>query len=256
MAEQAQKEPTMEEILSSIRKIIADDDPSGDIEDAPHVETAPAAPNAFDDTDDTFAELDLSLDEAELTESLPKDEDEILSALSEFDSTSDDVFESVESFDDYADTADNDVFAQDDDFEAAEPAFDAGASFDLDSMADDLTETVTAQVEEELTFETVAAEATTEFEDFTEIEEEAPMAVHSRLTDSRTDSAAAGSLGKLFARPEPVATPAAPTDTTSVEGLVRDALRPLLKEWLDANLPAIVDKHVEAEVQRIARMAR
>jgi cell pole-organizing protein PopZ len=256
MAEQAQKEPTMEEILSSIRKIIADDDPSGEIEAAPQIATAPGVTDAFDDDDDTFAELDLSLDEDELTESLPKDEDEILSALSQFDSGSDDVFESVESFDDYADTADNDVFAQDDGFEAAETMFDADTSFDLDSIADDLTETVTAHVEDELTFETVAAEATNEFDDFSDIEEEAPMAVHSHLTDSRTDSAAAGSLGKLFAKPKPVAALAAPTDTTSVEGLVRDALRPMLKEWLDANLPAIVDKHVEAEVQRIARMAR
>lgn len=253
MAEQAQKEPTMEEILSSIRKIIADDDPVVDAEPATKAE---ASPISMDDEDDSFAELDLSLDESELTESLPKDEDEILSALSEFDSGGDDVFESVESFDDYADTADNDVFAQDDDFGVSETSFEDDTSFDLDSLTDEVAETVTTHVEEELTFETVAAEAANEFEDFTEIEESAPMTAQAHLTDDSIVDAAAGSFGKLFPKPKPVAAPEAVTDSTTVEGLVREALRPMLKEWLDANLPAIVDKHVEAEVQRIASKAR
>lgn len=39
---------------------------------------------------------------------------------------------------------------------------------------------------------------------------------------------------------------------TSLEGLVREMLRPVLKEWLDAHLPALVEKLVEKEIQRIA----
>ena len=42
----------------------------------------------------------------------------------------------------------------------------------------------------------------------------------------------------------------------TLEGLVRELLKPMIKEWLDANLPSIVEEKVEAEVQRIARMAR
>ena len=42
----------------------------------------------------------------------------------------------------------------------------------------------------------------------------------------------------------------------TIEGLVRELLKPMIKEWLDANLPGIVEEKVEAEVQRIARMAR
>lgn len=37
----------------------------------------------------------------------------------------------------------------------------------------------------------------------------------------------------------------------TVEGLVMHLLRPLLKEWLDANLPAIVQQEVQREVKRI-----
>jgi uncharacterized protein len=39
----------------------------------------------------------------------------------------------------------------------------------------------------------------------------------------------------------------------SVEALVVAMLRPMLKDWLDANLPRIVEDKVETEVARIAR---
>lgn len=39
----------------------------------------------------------------------------------------------------------------------------------------------------------------------------------------------------------------------TLEDLVTDLLRPMVKEWLDANLPTIVEEKVEDEVQRLAR---
>ncbi|UOR10176.1 DUF2497 domain-containing protein [Qipengyuania flava] len=39
---------------------------------------------------------------------------------------------------------------------------------------------------------------------------------------------------------------------TSLEGLVREMLRPMLAEWLDANLPGMVEDLVKAEISRIA----
>ncbi|MFN4089627.1 MAG: DUF2497 domain-containing protein [Alphaproteobacteria bacterium] len=41
----------------------------------------------------------------------------------------------------------------------------------------------------------------------------------------------------------------------TVEDLVRELMRPMLKEWLDANLPSIVDRLVRQEIERIARNA-
>jgi uncharacterized protein len=35
--------------------------------------------------------------------------------------------------------------------------------------------------------------------------------------------------------------------------LTREMLRPMLKSWLDANLPAIVERLVRAEIERVAR---
>jgi uncharacterized protein len=40
---------------------------------------------------------------------------------------------------------------------------------------------------------------------------------------------------------------------TSLEGLTRDLLRPMLKEWLDTNLPGIVEAMVEREIRRITK---
>ncbi|RDC61169.1 hypothetical protein HME9302_02388 [Alteripontixanthobacter maritimus] len=39
---------------------------------------------------------------------------------------------------------------------------------------------------------------------------------------------------------------------TSLEGLVREMLRPMLAQWLDTNLPPMVEKLVQAEIARIA----
>jgi uncharacterized protein len=39
----------------------------------------------------------------------------------------------------------------------------------------------------------------------------------------------------------------------SLEEVVRDALRPMLKSWLDENLPDVVDRIVRAEIERVIR---
>ena len=54
-----------------------------------------------------------------------------------------------------------------------------------------------------------------------------------------------------------IAEPSAPpqivrSGETSLEGLTRDLLRPMLAEWLDRNLPEIVERLVKAEIARIA----
>ncbi|MEH0195950.1 DUF2497 domain-containing protein [Caulobacter sp. CCNWLY153] len=44
-----------------------------------------------------------------------------------------------------------------------------------------------------------------------------------------------------------------PANGRTLEDVVRELLRPLLKEWLDQNLPRIVENKVEEEVHRISR---
>ena len=40
---------------------------------------------------------------------------------------------------------------------------------------------------------------------------------------------------------------------TSLEGLTRELLKPMLKDWLDNNLPTIVEAMVEREITRITK---
>jgi hypothetical protein len=44
-----------------------------------------------------------------------------------------------------------------------------------------------------------------------------------------------------------------PAPGRSLEDVVRELLRPILKEWLETHLPEIVREHVEEEVARISR---
>jgi cell pole-organizing protein PopZ len=39
----------------------------------------------------------------------------------------------------------------------------------------------------------------------------------------------------------------------SLEDVVRETLRPMLTSWLDENLPRVVDRMVEAEIERVTR---
>ena len=55
-------------------------------------------------------------------------------------------------------------------------------------------------------------------------------------------------LSRLLVKPEPA------SDGT-LEGLVRDMLRPMLREWLDANLPEMVEGLVAREIAKITGAA-
>ena len=66
-----------------------------------------------------------------------------------------------------------------------------------------------------------------------------------------TVSAAAGALARLAGSLR-----ISEQQGQTVEGVVRELLKPMLKEWLDRNLPGIVEARVEAELERIARLAR
>jgi len=41
----------------------------------------------------------------------------------------------------------------------------------------------------------------------------------------------------------------------TLEDLARDTLRPLIKQWLDAHLPALVERLVRIEIERVVGRA-
>ncbi len=51
----------------------------------------------------------------------------------------------------------------------------------------------------------------------------------------------------------PEAGPAVDANGKTIEDLVKEMLRPMLKEWLDRNLPPMVERFVEREIVRLTR---
>jgi cell pole-organizing protein PopZ len=39
----------------------------------------------------------------------------------------------------------------------------------------------------------------------------------------------------------------------TLEDVIRDTLRPMLKSWLDENLPGVIERIVQAEIERVTR---
>ncbi len=83
--------------------------------------------------------------------------------------------------------------------------------------------------------------------EYTPPPEPAPVAHDEHLVGNPASEAAALAFGKLSA------TIAMPAAGRTLEDVVREMLRPLLKAWLDENLPGIVQATVDQEVDRIAR---
>jgi cell pole-organizing protein PopZ len=78
--------------------------------------------------------------------------------------------------------------------------------------------------------------------------EPAPAASHEPLVSRAAASVAASAFGQLSAA---VTQPRGGSPT--IEELVREMLAPMLRDWLDQNLPAIVQAAVRDEVERISR---
>lgn len=214
MANEAHKEPTMEEILASIRKIISDDEPlpsraPGTAAGPALREIAPGPVNDYEDIEDAAAgdildDSDQAMFEAQ--EELAPQPAAVSAKLTGPEFTFEEILGAARQA-------------------PAEPA---------PPPVSPITRTPPARPSfpaPETTMQTSARYAQT------------------ALTDEHTADMAAGALGKLISRMEIAG------DNT-IEGLVKEMLKPMIKEWLDANLANIVEEKVEAEVQRIARMAR
>lgn len=234
MAEQAQKEPSMEEILSSIRKIIADDDaPEAVVSES---ENAIDADDASVFEDDDIGTPDTAIEtEEDVLAAISQSMHEATAELEADPGVEEPVEVEEDSFDFLVDDDDFENF-EETDFEGVDDFAEAEVEAVEDSFEPAVESVPDLQPEPEL-----------------DIEEEMPMSASAApLTDTATVSAAAGSLGKLLSNVE---FGEEAGGATTIDALVREMLRPMLKEWLDDNLPGIVEKQVEAEVQRIARMA-
>ncbi|MFO6446644.1 DUF2497 domain-containing protein [Erythrobacter sp. NE805] len=84
-----------------------------------------------------------------------------------------------------------------------------------------------------------------------EAAEESPLIADTVMGAMQENLAALAMLAEPPARPQIVR-----SGETSLEGLTRELLRPMLAEWLEANLPAMVESLVQAEIARIVGKRR
>ena len=92
-----------------------------------------------------------------------------------------------------------------------------------------------------------AAEAAGEDEDVLELDQ--PLNAGPR-PEPLLDEQAAGHSRQAFEHLQTVAA-ATPPAGNPLEDMIREMLRPLLKQWLDEHLPAMIDEHVKREISRI-----
>ena len=93
-------------------------------------------------------------------------------------------------------------------------------------------------------------EAAEQADDVLELDE--PLAPPMDLGPPLLDESAAGhSRSALENLTTIAATVPPPPLVNPLEEMVRDVLRPVLKQWLDEHLPGIVDEHVKREITRI-----
>lgn len=82
-------------------------------------------------------------------------------------------------------------------------------------------------------------------------------AIGAELVSATVASAATGAFARLSdaVHKTPPEESVADDSGRTIEQFVEDMIRPLLKEWLDENLPPIVERLVQREIQKIARRA-
>lgn len=125
---------------------------------------------------------------------------------------------------------------------------------DAEPEEDDGVLELTEKVESVGDLDVYASPADEAEEEELEVELEAPVEpepppvvdVGEGLVGPIAASAAASAFGQLSAAIQ------MPADGRTLEDVVRELLRPLLKQWLDDNLPGIVQATVDKEVERIA----
>jgi cell pole-organizing protein PopZ len=209
------QEPSMEEILASIRRIIADDDTAKPAAAAPPPRPAALPPrNPVPPSPPVAAPPPV---EPAPPPSVVMDQRGIDAMLAEPAPAADDVLDLTE--------------------QMAEPAQDETPSFQtIDGQSDVIFTDPPAQPEPRM------------------VEEPPPRpqpasqpTMHDRSLMSSHTSAAVDSAFHALAQTVLV------QNARTLEDLVKEMLRPLLKSWLDDNLPGMVERIVKAEIERVAR---
>ena len=246
------QEPSMEEILASIRRIIADDEAkpaeAKPAEVKPAAAEKPASPPAKPEPAAPppaakMKDIPPSAIAPKPAAAAPKPAPPPLAPEPVASNNQDDIDAMLASLDAATPEADirpaqpeADVFELTDDMAVEDPAPAASAFHKIDPQDDiEFTESAAAKAlhrqpaYEPPPFESAATAAP------------APQ-ILSRSTVSAVESAFNSLANTVLSN-----------NARTLEDLVKEMLRPMLKSWLDDNLPGLVEKLVKAEIERVSR---
>jgi len=251
MNKPAPKEPSMDEILSSIRQIIADDDAAGaprrpSAQSAPPpMQAAPARPLGEQDDRDLSDMLD-DIEPLALSPSQIVEEGEDADGFS-FDSILADT-EGAEAEPPALVEGEDVTFDAEDDLPSFDPAPAKARPEEPEEPVAKAAPAPAPQPEPEPQAipepEPAIEEPVARAEALPDPTLTSDMA--DQLLEPATRAAVRGSIGKLSALG--IGNP-----SLTIEAMMRDMLRPMLKEWLDENLPSVVERMVEKEISRVSR---
>jgi cell pole-organizing protein PopZ len=217
----------MEEILSSIRRIIADEETDDGSRGDDELGAAEAQSEALDDDVETLArddeEDDIDEDVLELTKVVRESGDVI--DLQGERSSADDAMDDDEARGENETSDDDDQRLELAPVDHAPQQGPAGAGRDHIQRKDQVVHSEHARAAE--------------------------------LMSATTASVAGGAFAKLSQALQrtPEEESVADSSGRTVEQFIEDIARPMLKEWLDENLPPIVERLVQKEIQKISRRA-
>lgn len=227
------QEPSMEEILASIRRIIADDDVKPDASqpagrqdstarpepvarDVPKQRPAPSSPRPMPVPKPAVAEV---VAPAPAVVSNSQDDiDAMLAGLDAEPSPDDDVFELTEQMTVAEPRKTFQTVDPHNDIEFSEPQVASPAPTTARDLEDHVREKVTEEV----------------------VGTGRPLMSHSTMAS--VDSAFNALAQTVLSN-----------NARTLEDLVKEMLRPMLKGWLDDNLPNLVEKIVRSEIERVSR---
>jgi uncharacterized protein len=233
------QEPSMEEILASIRRIIADDEAKPATAEKPAspapAAAKPAAPAAKAPVMNDIPPSAVPAAQAAVAKvaalpvtpapaaAAPNSQDDIDALLNGLD-------QATTPAEIRPPSPDGDVFELTDEMAVPDPP---QASFHRIEPDDDLEFTETAAR---------AAHRQPAFEPPLESPAAPPQQILSRSTVSAVESAFNTLANTVLSN-----------NARTLEDLVKEMLRPMLKSWLDDNLPGMVERIVKAEIERVSR---
>lgn len=204
-----EEEPSMEEILASIRRIISEDD-----EEKPAEEAAPEPKAAPEPEPKPEPEPEPEPEEEEVLELTEDDLEE--------DASQDDIDSMFDSFDGPEEEEDE-LVMEDEPEPESEPESEPEPEPEAEPISLDTSDLGIDDVD--------------------------PAASHEPIMSGNPSTNVMGQFDGLSA----LLTTGYEGSGNTLEDLVRELLRPMLKQWLDDNLPEIAERMVAKEIARLAR---